>query len=608
MVDVGIIGLGPWGLCALERIVNAARQAPAIDVTVHVVDPERPGGGLYSRTNPDYIILNTPCGQHCMTPYPDDPGAGRLATSFYEWATEKGYRWRGLDCRISTSGEPISPHDFLPRRLMGEYLEWAYETLLADAPINVTIRHHATAAVDIEPTEDGRELLHLERGPSLLVDQVVLTTGHSTQRRAGDPLGRLVTPAYPVRHYVNSVSPGEELAIEGMGLVALDIITALTIGLGGHYTDEGGGRLRYHPSGREPVLYLFSRSGFPYCAKSIGTADPMGDYEPAICTTEAVAAMQHPDGGHRRQIDARKDLLPLVFAEMDLVYYTRSALAGGGPSAAEEVRRGLVGAWEAGTFAAACAAYGRQYGSFSAAERFFVGEHSTFLDAKDYETEIYSAVEADVSEAMVSGGASPVKAAFETLRALRDTLRSAIEFKGLTVSSYLDFQSHLHSRFARLVAGPPVVRSQEMLALLDAGLLRLPFGPSPEVERVRDGVVVRSTRLERPVELGFERLVRGHLDTASVTSSMSPLLTSLANRGRARPLTYGSTPVGSIDLTEDFHPVNVRNAVEPRLWVFGALSEGVRYFTGYIPSPKSRVRAFQDAELCANEIIGSAMP
>ena len=82
-------------------------------------------------------------------------------------------------------------------------------------------------------------------------------------------------------------------------------------------------------------------------------------------------------------------------------------------------------------------------------------------------------------------------------------------------------------------------------------------------------------------------------------------MTSLANRGRARPLTYGSTPVGSIDLTEDFHPVNVRNAVEPRLWVFGALSEGVRYFTGYIPSPKSRVRAFLDAELCANEIIGS---
>jgi hypothetical protein len=64
--------------------------------------------------------------------------------------------------------------------------------------------------------------------------------------------------------------------------------------------------------------------------------------------------------------------------------------------------------------------------------------------------------------------------------------------------------------------------------------------------------------------------------------------------------------VGSIDLSEDFHPVNDHGGVEARLWVFGALSEGVRYFTGYIPSPKSRVRAFLDAEICANEIVKAA--
>ena len=35
-----------------------------------------------------------------------------------------------------------------------------------------------------------------------------------------------------------------------------------------------------------------------------------------------------------------------------------------------------------------------------------------------------------------------------------------------------------------------------------------------------------------------------------------------------------------------------------------ALTEGVRYYTGYIPSPKSRVRAFVDADQCATEMIG----
>ena len=37
--------------------------------------------------------------------------------------------------------------------------------------------------------------------------------------------------------------------------------------------------------------------------------------------------------------------------------------------------------------------------------------------------------------------------------------------------------------------------------------------------------------------------------------------------------------------------------------MFGSLTEGIRYFTQYVPSPKSRVRAFVDAEACAEQIL-----
>ncbi len=39
-----------------------------------------------------------------------------------------------------------------------------------------------------------------------------------------------------------------------------------------------GDRKRYVPSGREPDIYLYSRSGVPYCAKSAHGVDPYGDY------------------------------------------------------------------------------------------------------------------------------------------------------------------------------------------------------------------------------------------------------------------------------------------------------------------------------------------
>ncbi len=490
---------------------------------------------------------------------------------------------------------------------MGEYLEWFYQALLMEAPPDVRVVHNKTSALDIDATPYGRESVHTDNGDRIDVDHVILTLGHTQEAAARAEVGALATSPYPVERYLVTVSPREKVAIEGMGLVALDAVAALTVGLGGRFTTEQSGKLRYHPSGREPTLYLFSRSGFPYCAKSIGTADPVGGYKPSICTAEAVRGLRQSNGdGPGRPIDASKELLPLVFAEISLRYYAHSARLEHGPDASAQVRDKLVAAWEAGTFDQACAGYAMAYGAFDAAELFFIGEGTTYLDRKEYESQVYAAIEADVNEALVPSGASPLKAAFETLRALRDILRSAVEFKGLTLTSHRYFQSCLQGRLARPVAGPPVFRSQQLLALMDADVVRLPFGPSPEVTTSSRGrPVVRSTRLERPCEVEFDRLICGHLDLPSVARPKSPLLANLARKGRVQALTIDSTPVGSIDLSTDFHPINAQG-VERRLWVFGVVTEGARYFTLYIPSPKSRVRAFVDAEICAKEIVGVA--
>ena len=37
--------------------------------------------------------------------------------------------------------------------------------------------------------------------------------------------------------------------------------------------------------------------------------------------------------------------------------------------------------------------------------------------------------------------------------------------------------------------------------------------------------------------------------------------------------------------------------------MFGVLTEGVRHFTAYIPSPRSRIRAFEDVGACVAEIL-----
>jgi hypothetical protein len=57
-------------------------------------------------------------------------------------------------------------------------------------------------------------------------------------------------------------------------------------------------------------------------------------------------------------------------------------------------------------------------------------------------------------------------------------------------------------------------------------------------------------------------------------------------------------------LNEEFHPIDAQGRPARRIWLFGSLTEGVRYFTHYVPSPKSRLRAFLDAQHCVEEILG----
>jgi hypothetical protein len=193
------------------------------------------------------------------------------------------------------------------------------------------------------------------------------------------------------------------------------------------------------------------------------------------------------------------------------------------------------------------------------------------------------------------------------LRILRDPIRSVIEFGGLGLDSYLDFQRNVKGRINRLEAGPPVLRSQQLLALMDAGTVRAPFGPEPHASAdPNGGVTLSSTRLDIPYTETVSAVLRGHLSMPSLAQSASPLLTHLYRTGRLTQLQYGEEAVGSVALNEDSHPYDAEGRAQHSISVFGVLTEGARYFTHYLPSPKSRIRAVLDAQTCIERVLGLA--
>jgi hypothetical protein len=82
------------------------------------------------------------------------------------------------------------------------------------------------------------------------------------------------------------------------------------------------------------------------------------------------------------------------------------------------------------------------------------------------------------------------------------------------------------------------------------------------------------------------------------------LLSRLYAKGRLTQLSYGDTTVGSVAISEDFHPYDAEGRLQVNLSLLGVLTEGVRYFTHYLPSPQSRLRAVLDAQLCVEDIVG----
>lgn len=609
MLRIAIVGLGPWGVCALERVVTTAREElrHGPDLAVHVIEPGTPGSGVYDVNQPDYLLLNNPCGELSLYPFEAEDDQPCYGVGLYDWAVARGYRWVGDRCVIDPIGRPIEPHHFLPRRLMGEYLQWFYRALLVGAPPNVHIVHHPTAAIDLIARRDGSEEVRLANGGTVVADHVIVTSGH-TSNHSGDDAGLVLDP-YPVGRYVDSIPTDSTVAVAGMGLVAVDVVTALTIGRGGEYVEDGAG-LRYRPSGREPRLQLFCRSGLPFTAKSVTGRDRSDVYKPLICTDEALNALSGANG-RRRLVDLRSELLPLLFAEMYSRYYAQVAYqTAGGRPAGVAVRERLAAAWAQGHFEAELGRLAERFGSFDA-EALFFGHQPRYSGSKDYEQFVYQSLADDLREAEVPDGASPVKSASQVFRLFRDRMRVVVERGGLTLDSYLDFNADVCSRIHRLVAGPPALRTRQVLALMDAGVLGMPYGPAPARGRAATALDptsartrISSTAFEHAYAEDVNVLIRGHLEEPRIAGSASQLLTQLYNRGRVSQFRYGEVAVGSVDLTADSHPIDIEGRPQTSISMFGVLTEGVRHFTAYIPSPRSRMRAVEDIGACVAEILG----
>jgi uncharacterized NAD(P)/FAD-binding protein YdhS len=594
--SVAIIGLGSRGLGVLERI--AALAGPG-EITVEVIDPACTGAGVHDTAQPDYLMLNTTCGQVSMFPDPLSIGDGPAARgpSLHEWAAARGLRLAPDGFTVGPQGRDLRPTDFLPRRLLGEYLSWFFGQLRRALPGRLVT--HQAEAVDISAADGGGLRIALADGTGVAADFAFLTTGYTGN--ANPQTDGLIAAPYPLPERLAAIGPGQTAAIGGFGLSAMDVISGLTVGRGGRFRRDQGD-VEYLPGGGEPRILLYSRSGIPCRARPLVVRFEIS-YDALVFTPAAVDELREQRGG---PLDFEADVMPLLVTEMRIAYRRCQARCTG-PEAEQALVAELRGA-PAAAVAARLDELDAQAGRFDAAAAFAGTAGLKLDDGAAYQRWFADTLRRDLGEGMVGLAWSPVKAALDILRTGRDTVRYVADFGGLTEPSAHDFYRRIVPAMNRAVVGPQYERHAELLALMAAGLVQVPFGPGPKIRRNGHGWTLRSTGLGRPEQHEADWLIPAQVPLPGVDGSASPLLAALARKGWIRPSRPGSRLVPGIDVDRDQHPLDAAGQPNQRIWVLGPLCEGATFYNNLVPSPGVYSRPVADAHRCAAAMLAAPVP
>jgi len=232
------------------------------------------------------------------------------------------------------------------------------------------------------------------------------------------------------------------------------------------------------------------------------------------------------------------------------------------------------------------------------AERLLGVAETTWEDHDEYGAAVAKQARWDLAQAALGLGVSAFKERMEALRDYRAALRTIVDEPGLTREGHRAFFATVPALANRFAVGPEQQRIEELITLLDAGVITLGPGPAPRVMRdARGGWGLASTRLRQRSAAKVDVLVRAHLDGQVRPGG------ELGRRMRrwARPHPFDPT---CLDLTRDGHVRVKDGAVCESVALIGPPAEGANYYNNYLLWPGVPSRALVDIDRVLSPLLG----
>ncbi|PRT22646.1 FAD/NAD(P)-binding protein [Bacillus thuringiensis] len=619
-MKIAIVGLGPRGISVFERIVsNILSELKSESYEFFLVDPHPPGGAVWRTDQSPQLLMNTVASQ--ITLFTDDSVQCRgpivNGPSLLEWANELRDKIDTLDMPTVITEEiySLEPNSYPTRALYGYYLKDSFNTILEELPSNIKINLIQDTLINLYPNNEDYTLFLTKSLTPIKAEKVIFTTGHSDQKLtsaeehffefANSNNLNYFPPSNPADVNLDSIEPKTPVIIRGLGLNFFDYMSLLTSGRDGKF-EEINDKLNYIPSGKEPLLIAGSRRGLPYHSRGQNQKGSSERHIPLFLKNEVIEQLKH-----KNNLSFKKEIWPFVKLEVESIYYTT-------------LIRNLYGIEKSCQFLYEFVNCAIEYHkdlliNFGVKSELFFDWHKIscpygdkkFNSITDFHNWLDTYLHNDINEANLGNKNSPLKAALDVLRDIRNEIRILVDHGGINAESYKEELRNWYTPLnAFLSIGPPVQRIKELRALIRAGILVL-VGPEATVATspINKDFKISSNRVKDSI-FHAKNLIDARLPSVNINQSKNILISNMLKAGLASEFKIATNnnyifESGGLAVTPPPNRLIDKNGkVNPNLYSFGIPTEGVHWVTAAGARPGVNSVTLLESDSIARDVLG----
>lgn len=624
-MHIAIVGAGPRGISVIERVGSYLRAATSAQpVTIHLIDDSQIGAGrvwdttqtrtLCMNTLADAVTLFTEPGASVNSPVVEGP-------TLFEWI--RLVRGDELDQADAAKQDLFRAHppradlavsyreelagtvaESNPSRaLYGEYLRWVYQVSIDLLPESVQVVEHNTRAIALQ-TQPDHDVISLADGTSITAHATVLATGwllnadndeqYQLRAAAQSPGLTWISPDNPVEQPLDKIAANAPVLVRGLGMGFFDVMALCTIDRGGFFEVDPTSRsgLRYRASGAEPHFVVTSRRGYPFLPKS-----HYGGLPPKAAMPRLQEQLQAAENWQR--IDFSVDFFPAIARDALQAFY--SALARVHPDAIATSVEEIIAVIDATPVSVLLDPQGLAGALHRHTNQ--VCDLQRYLHPQaDSTAQVAESMAEDIAAAL-AGADSPIKAALWVFASCRKFVGIAGAQGKFVPDSQSPTLREVMALGQMVGSGPPLFRSQQLLALVDAGLVEF-LGANPQLEIGAEEFTLTCGSGVSARRASAATLVDAWLPKPDIRFPADLLSQSLFASGRIRPFSVdgvaGPSPETTVENRRTVHPDGSEDA---RLHIIGIPTHAQMPDTTISPMPGTDPIMLQETDKTARSLF-----